>query len=166
MKNRNLVLKKAYRWMLFASIGVLLASAQYSNSISSKKYRSMITKEIELDSFENCPDKIKSVQIEMVDFYVRSFSRVDCESFEPSFRGKIKDITLLKNEIDTFSVLFNTLKQSDSKKEIDVRARIFVTKKRNVVDTLCVGFAGISVNGVFYEENRQLIDFLIALNER
>lgn len=110
MKNRNLVLKKAFRWMSFVSIGVLLASAQYSNSISSKKYRSMITKQKELNSFENCSDKIKSVQIEMVDFYVRSFSRVDCENFEPTFRRELKDITLLKNEIDTFRVLFNTLK--------------------------------------------------------
>ena len=108
-------------------------------------------------------EKIKSVIVEKAGFDILTFGLVTCDNFENSFKGQIETIELNKEQLKIFKSIYENLKLAEIQEELDVRAKIFISKCGGKIDTVCVDIFGVTVNNVNYEQSRELEEFITSL---
>lgn len=114
-------------------------------------------------------DKRKETNIERIVVYsvnldIDTSADVNCKDFELTFGDVIKVRTIkdksVLNELDTF---LKRIKKNDQNNSVDVRKKILIFHKDNIIDTLCVGRFSVVFNNQVIEKNEDLLEYALDL---
>jgi hypothetical protein len=112
------------------------------------------------------PSNIRHVKILCVDLEITTIARIHCEEFEKSFGESVK--ILEYNSPEEWNELIQEIERfiksaEQTRSTVDVRMRIEVTHANNkLIQTYCIGYNILSVDGVNYIMNDQLRDYLLT----
>jgi hypothetical protein len=99
-----------------------------------------------------------------VNINIDTSADVNCKDFESTFGDVIK-VRQINNKsvFNEFETLLKGLKKNDQNCSVDVRKKILVFRKDNIIDTLCVGRFGIVFNNQVICRNEDLLEYVLDL---
>jgi hypothetical protein len=120
-----------------------------------------------VDHFSMVKNKaiIKKIEIKHVDFELTSIISIDCSNFENYFEQDLNTIVIeSEKDLKLFSSYVDELIEDKDQYKPDVRAKIFIYRTVNKVDTLCLSHLGLVLNGVPMKMHPKIFDFVECRN--
>jgi len=110
--------------------------------------------------------KITKILVNKVDMEISTLVRIDCNSFESTFRN---DPDLKTYTIKNKSVLYKMdsflekIKPADETNNVDTRKIIIIFYSDTTKDTICADLFRIKLNGNLMVTDRSTLDFILNL---
>jgi len=107
----------------------------------------------------------KRVEINYVDPFILTFSRVECDDFYDYFE-ETSYVSFDGEIANQFVEMISSLEEIDSKfdKKVDTRAKIKIVTDKGV-KSICFGLTSLEIDNTCYQTSDSLINFMSKLNK-